>query len=122
VTKLQPDNIDAWSARCWTRGVAGRELQEAISDCNQVLKLKPDLADALDSRGLIYLKMGQADAAIRDYDAALKLDPKLATALYGRAVARNKKGDRNGANADLNAARGLRATIGDEMNRYGVRL
>ena len=115
-------SVDAWSARCWTRGVAGRELPQALSDCNQVLKLKPDLADAFDSRGLINLKMGQTEAAIKDYDEALKIDPKLATALYGRAVARNKKGDRNGANADLNAARGFRANIADEMNRYGVRL
>ena len=121
VTKLQPENVGAWVARCWVRGVAGRELQQAMSDCNQVLKLKPDVADALDSRGMINLKLGQNDAAIKDYDAALKIDPKLPTALYGRGVARQKKGDRNGGNSDINAARNLKANIADEMNRYGVR-
>src|SRR3979411_1986634 len=37
--------------------------------------LEPHEANTFDSRGLIYIKLGQIDRAIADYDAALKLDP-----------------------------------------------
>ena len=57
--------------------------------------------DALDSRGLAYLKKGQWDAAIADYNAALRLNPKLASSLYGRGLAKLKNGDTNGGNADM---------------------
>jgi tetratricopeptide (TPR) repeat protein len=121
VTKLQPQNADAWSARCWVRGVAGREVQQALQDCNQALKLKADAPDVLDSRGFVYLKLGQNDSAINDYNAALKLDPKLAGALYGRGVAKQKKGDRTGSAADIAAAKAIQANIAEEFAKYGVR-
>ena len=96
VTRLQPNNIDAWSARCWVRAISPSQTQQALSDCNTALKIKPDAADVLDTRGFVYLKLGQTDNAIKDYDAALKLDPKLAGSLYGRGIARTRKNDRNG--------------------------
>ena len=76
VTRLQPNNIDAWSARCWVRAISPGQTQQALADCNAALKIKPDAADVLDTRGFVYLKLGQTDNAIKDYDAALKLDPK----------------------------------------------
>ena len=54
--------------------------------------LQPNDAATLDSRGLIYLKMGQFDSAIQDYNSALRIEPKMASALYGRGLARLKKG------------------------------
>ena len=44
VTKLQPNNIDAWSARCWVRAISPGQTQQALSDCNAALKIKPDAA------------------------------------------------------------------------------
>jgi len=56
-----------------------------------VLTHVPKDTDGLDARGLVYLRMGQADQAIADFNAALKLDPKRASSLYGRAVAMRAK-------------------------------
>jgi len=75
-----------------TRAIVG-ELQVALADCNEALRLKPDVDATLDSRGLTYLKMGQWDSAIDDYSSALRFDPKLASSLYGRGLAKLKKGD-----------------------------
>jgi tetratricopeptide (TPR) repeat protein len=76
----------AWNGRCWCRAIVG-ELQAALADCNEALRLEPNAAATLDSRGLIYLKSGEWDSAIADYDSALRLDPKLASSLYGRGLA-----------------------------------
>ncbi|MGA8960414.1 MAG: tetratricopeptide repeat protein, partial [Pseudolabrys sp.] len=81
----------------------------------------PNDAAALDSRGLIYLKMGQFDSAIQDYSSALRIEPKLASALYGRGLARLKKGDAAGGNADVEAARKLETKVADDFSQYGVR-
>jgi tetratricopeptide (TPR) repeat protein len=75
----------------------------------------------LDSRGLIYLKMGQFDSAIADYSSALRLEPKMASALYGRGLARLKKGDSAGGNADVTAAKNLEKAIVDDFAKYGLR-
>jgi tetratricopeptide (TPR) repeat protein len=121
VTKLQPKNIDAWAARCWVRAAGGREVQQALSDCNEALKLKPDAPDVLDTRGFANLRLGRHDDAIRDYEAALKLDPKMPGALYGRGVAKIRKNDRTGGMADITAAKSMKSDIETEFSRYGIR-
>ena len=87
---------------------------------NKALSLKPNDAAALDSRGLIYLKMGQLESAINDYSSALRIEPALATALYGRGLARIKKGDATGGNADLAAAAKLEKKIAENFLHYGI--
>ena len=121
MTRLQPNNIDAWSARCWVRAISPGQTQQALADCNAALKIKPDAADVLDTRGFVYLKLGQTDNAIKDYDAALKLDQKLAGSLYGRGLAKTRKGDRNGGTADIAAAKAIKSDIAEEFARYGLR-
>jgi tetratricopeptide (TPR) repeat protein len=121
VTRLQPNNADAWAARCWVRAAGGREMQQALNDCNQALKIKADAPDVLDTRGFVHLRLGKVDDAIKDYDAALKLDPKLAGALYGRGIAKAKKGDRNGGSSDITTAKAIRSDIAEEFARYGLR-
>jgi tetratricopeptide (TPR) repeat protein len=70
---------------------------------------------------LIYLKMGQLDAAIDDYNTALRFDPKLANALYGRGLAKLKKGDKAGSDADISAAKTIQAGIDEDFARYRAR-
>ena len=121
MTRLQPNNIDAWSARCWVRAISPGQTQQALTDCNAALKIKPDAADVLDTRGFVYLKLGQTENAIKDYDAALKLNPKLAGSLYGRGLAKTRKGDRNGGTADVMLAKSIKSDIAEEFARYGLR-
>ena len=96
------------------------QLDAALSDCNEAIRLRPKYADALDSRGLTRLKLGQFDQAIADYDAALRLSPKMASALYGRGKAKIKKGDAARGNADIRTAKSINSTIDREFESYGV--
>jgi tetratricopeptide (TPR) repeat protein len=121
VTRLQPNNLDAWSARCWVRALSPGQTQQALADCNAALKIKADAFDVLDTRGFVYLKLGQSDNAIKDFDAALKGDPKLAGSLYGRGLAKHRKGDRNGGNTDMAAAKAIKSDIAEEFSRYGLK-
>ena len=109
-----------WNRRCFNRAIVGR-LAEALADCNESLRLRPDSPPTLDSRGLIYLKLDQPDRAIADYDTVLRLEPTHAHALYGRGLAKRKKGDVVGADADIAAATAISRRIADEYTAYGVR-
>jgi hypothetical protein len=54
--KLSPDLGIVWNERCWVRAVTG-ELQGALTDCNEAIRLEPNLAAGFDSRGLTHLRL-----------------------------------------------------------------
>ena len=116
-----PADAELLNSRCWYRATAGRGLGAALADCDAALKLKPDSAAILDSRGLVQLRRAQLDRSIEDYTAALKLRPRQADSLFGRAVARIRNGDAKGGQDDLAAARGVEPKIDERFAKYGVR-
>jgi tetratricopeptide (TPR) repeat protein len=118
--RISPQYASAYNNRCYALAIVGRDLQEALSDCNEALRLAPGDVDYLDSRGFTYLKLNRYDRAITDYDAALRLDAKKVQSLYGRGVAKLRNGDRSGGDADISAAKRLKADIGEEFARLGI--
>jgi tetratricopeptide (TPR) repeat protein len=110
----------ALNARCWARALGGQELEQALLDCNAALKIRPDTAQFLDSRGMVYLRQGNYDKAIADYDAALKLRPEIAWSLYGRGLARSRKGMTAEGQSDIAAATALEPTIAEQARKFGI--
>ena len=110
---------EALNGRCWARALWGRQLDEALADCDQALK-KGRLAGVLDSRGMVRLRRGEFAAAVADYDAALKLQPKQAWSLYGRGLAKLKRGDSAGGAADIQAALALQPAISAFSQQIGL--
>ena len=47
--------------------------EKALADYTKALELKPDYANALNNRGVIYLQKGLYDKAIEDFTGALKV-------------------------------------------------
>ncbi len=119
--RIEPKFAWAFNDRCYARAIAGRELQEALADCNEALRLIPNDTHTFDSRGFVYLRLGEFDKAITDYNAVLKFNPQQAGSLYGRGLAKQKKGDNAGGEADIMAAKAIRADIVEEFARYGIK-
>jgi tetratricopeptide (TPR) repeat protein len=118
--EIDPKSAAAYNSRCRFRIKANLDLPLALSDCDDAMRLAPNNANFMDSRGLVYLRLNRLDEAIADYDAALKINSSLVGALYGRGLARRKKGDQAGGDADIAAAKAIKATIADEFAKYGV--
>lgn len=106
--------------RCWARGLAGRELDKALDDCNAALHLEPYSASDLDSRGLIHLRLGQYDAAIGDFNFALAIRPKSPSTMYLRGLAKLKAGRKDQGEADLKRATTDDPGLPDYFKRFGL--
>ena len=121
--KRQPNNQSARNNRCWARAIlagAQEQLKQALEDCDEALRLRPNDPYAFDSRGFVYLKMGDFDKAIADYDQSIVLGGERPGSLYGRGIAKLKKGDAEGGNRDITVATKKRPDVAEEYRAYGV--
>ncbi|MCL2622307.1 MAG: tetratricopeptide repeat protein, partial [Planctomycetaceae bacterium] len=75
-----------------------------IADFTEVIRLKPDDAEAYSSRGDAYDSKGDYDCAIADFTEAIRLKPDDAEAYSSRGDAYNNKGDYDRAIADFTEA------------------
>jgi tetratricopeptide (TPR) repeat protein len=120
VMRLAPRFVAAYRDRCNMRMMFGRELPQALGDCNDALRLLPNDPLTLERRGFVYLRLNLFDKAISDFDAVLKYNPLHAPALYGRGVAKHKKYDST-ADADINTAQQLRPDVVELYASHGIK-
>jgi tetratricopeptide (TPR) repeat protein len=80
------------------------DLEGAITDYDQAIRLNPNNDEAYYNRGIWRSEKGDIDGAIADYDQAIRLNPKAASAYINRGAARYRKGDTDGSIADLDRA------------------
>jgi tetratricopeptide (TPR) repeat protein len=116
---LAPDYEHAWNGACWWRATANRELQKALDQCNQAVKLDPTGAESLDSLGFVQYRLGHMAEAMASYNAALAADPKIASSLYMRGIIKRGMGDASG-DADIAQALALDPKISGTYAGYGV--
>ena len=59
---------------------------------DRAIRLKPDLAEAYNKRGVAKQKLGQYEAAVADCNEAIRLKPDLAGAYLNRGIAKHELG------------------------------
>lgn len=118
VLALTPEDANALHERCWARAVLNIDLEDALSDCNESLRLHPNDAETLGGRAFVYLRLGFFRTAVIDYDAALKLKPQDALLIFARGTAKTRAGDEEGGKADRAAARAIDPEVEATFVRY----
>ncbi|MBS0530246.1 MAG: tetratricopeptide repeat protein, partial [Proteobacteria bacterium] len=81
-----------------------RELDRALADLDEAIKIDPAYACAYTNRGRVFAFKKDLDRAIKDYDEALRIDPAFALAYNNRGDAWVGKGDARRAMADFDTA------------------
>lgn len=80
------------------------QLQRAIEDYSEAIRINPDYAHAYGNRGRAYGRTGRYDNAIADFDRAIQLDPNYVDAYSNRGFAYYYKGLYDRAIQDENQA------------------
>jgi tetratricopeptide (TPR) repeat protein/predicted aspartyl protease len=114
----------AQNSRCWARTLGGGDLSLALKDCNAALKRAKKgssfYAQVADSRGLVFLRLGDYPKSIADYDASIALAPKIAWSWYGRGIDKLRQHQTAAGDADIAQAIALSPEIADKFNRHGI--
>lgn len=96
------------------------DLERAMQDANECIRLNPGFFGGYQTRGRVYRRRGELDKAIREYDKALKLDPNFPYLYVNRGVAYYGKGDGQRAMADFNEAIRRNPKEGDAYGNRGI--
>ena len=80
------------------------ELDAALADLNEAIRLNSTFTCAYTNRGRAYAFKRDFDHAIADYDEAIRIDPTFALAYNNRGDAWLNKGDLDRAKADFDLA------------------
>src|SRR5262245_20773111 len=87
----------------YNRGVAYKDkgdLDRAIADFTEAIRLNPRHVTALGNRGAAYSAKDDNDRAIADFNEAIRLDPNFGDAYFNRGITYQDKRDLDRAIAD----------------------
>ena len=117
----KPGNPGLLNARCWVKATRNVALDTALKDCTSALELSERTADILDSRALVWMRMGRDEDAMRDLDAVLQQAPGKGASRYLRALVYKHLGRSGDAAADLAIARQISPSTERDYARFGLR-
>lgn len=113
-------NPELLNARCWIKGTGNLALDTALKDCTKAIELADDPTAALDSRAMVYFRLGRFDDAIVDLNAALERDPAQSGSLYLRGIVLRRQGSTAAGDRDLARARALAPQSDRTYRGYGI--
>ena len=105
------------------RGIAYRrvgDIDRAIKDYDEAIRLNPNAADAFNNRGNTFRTRDEFDRALSDYDEAIRLDPHYAHAFNNRGIIFLERGELDRAIADFNRAIAENASYANAFRNRGL--
>lgn len=117
----KPGSPGLLNARCWVKGTRSVMLDTALKDCTNAIELSDNTLAALDSRAMVWFRMGRFTEAMADLDAVLAAEPTMAGSHYLRAAVLKALHRDPEAIRELAIARRLQPASEREYARYGIK-
>lgn len=116
ILEIRPNDLIAINNLAWIMSEKQRKHGEALVLAQKGLEKAPNYVDLIDTRGLIYYRLGQYDNALKDFERCIQLYPSAApsgvTSRYHLAQTYAKLGQNSKAMEVLNRAIDMETRIG----------
>jgi tetratricopeptide (TPR) repeat protein len=113
---LEPDNLIAINNLAWIVCEEQGKYEQALELAQKGLKIAPNYVDLIDTRGVVYYRLGQFNKAVQDFTTCIELYPKgmpsMVTSHFHLARAFAGLGQSDKAVEHLNQALDLESRIG----------
>ncbi len=116
----RPGDGSLLNAQCWFVGTWEYNLEEGEAICDRAVREGNYSAASLDSRALVYHRLGQSDKAMQDLEAALRKEPGQAASMYLRGIIMIEQGDKRAGMAEIERAKRQLPSIERTYRRYGI--
>jgi len=83
ILELEPDNVIAINNLAWIICEVQGKPKEALDLAQRGLKIAPNYYDLIDTRGVIYYRLGQLDKAVHDFNECIRLYPGITPSSIG---------------------------------------
>jgi tetratricopeptide (TPR) repeat protein len=117
----KPGSPSLLNGRCWAKGTRSVMLDTALKDCTDAIELSSNTVQALDSRAMVWYRLGRDEEALRDLDAVLAMSPGHAPSRFMRAIVLERLHRDGEAARELTIARRISPSIEKEYARYGIK-
>lgn len=103
--KAAPSDVSAWRGSCRERRILNKDLDTALADCNEALRLSPGDVEGAVFRAEVEIRLGRCTEAKADFDAAAKADPSQAQLISQMNVCPMGEVSENHSNLSLQSGR-----------------
>ncbi|MDE7388154.1 MAG: tetratricopeptide repeat protein [Muribaculaceae bacterium] len=114
--EINPKSPQALTMRAMLALEQGSDLNQALTDIDDAIRLQPNRTGLRINRAVIRYKLDDLNGALEDFDFVVNADPLNAVAIYNRALLRAELNDNDRAVSDLNRVLQLRP--GDHRALY----
>lgn len=117
----RPQSPDLLNLACWVKGMRGIDLDGAVRQCASAVELAASPTGPLDSRAVVWFRLGRYEDALRDLDAVLLDAPGQSESRYMRGVVLAHMGRKPESTAELAVARTLNPAVDVLYTRLGIK-
>ncbi len=116
----RPGDGAVLNSQCWFMAIWSYRLGDGAEVCDRAVRAGDYDATVLDSRALMYHRLGRDEDALKDIESALRKNPGMATSMYLRGIILAKKGQVGQGKRDIEQALRIEPTIANRYGKYGL--
>ncbi|TCM22428.1 tetratricopeptide repeat protein [Novosphingobium sp. PhB165] len=117
----RPQSPDLLNLACWIKGMRGVEVESAVRQCSSAVELAASPVGPLDSRAVIWFRLGRYDDALHDLDAVILEAPTQAESRYMRGIVLARLGRAAESRDEIAVARRLDPGVDTLYTKLGIK-
>jgi tetratricopeptide (TPR) repeat protein len=117
----RPQNPGLLNLACWIKGMRGVDVDAAVRQCASAVELASNSTGPLDSRAVVWFRLGRFDDALHDLDAVLLEAPAQEESRYMRGIVLARLGRAQESSAEIAVARRINPGVDALYTRVGIK-